>query len=228
MSTLAEFNAIISQLTTCTNNGTLQLPLPVDIISYLVSEYIPYDELHSVDIHHLRVCPHRVVINKHTKEEYDEYGNEDPDDLVIVIVHYIDVQIDNTVRISRREFVNENYISEVLCYDVHGELHGTQWRWYTVDRPCTMRHYLHGTRHGVQRTWYHNGELETEEYYLHGRKYDVQREWHDNGMLYEECNNFVSQYYTVNYYWSTKGELYQQDYYESGSHISTERRKSQN
>lgn len=134
----------------------MRLPILDDVCRYILSEYIPYEELCTLCEHitHVWADPHRTI----TQTIYDTHGCSSTR-----------VLVDNVVR-TQYDYSHPDYGSRLLQeihFNQQGLLHGTNSCWTLSGKILYRYNYVHGVQDGVQMLWTMS-ELPTTEYYSMG------------------------------------------------------------
>lgn len=122
------------------------LPLSTDIVKYVLSDYIPHDELGELQQHvrELYLNPARTTTTRvrNSNNYLWDYHTRTDGKLSAV-----------------RKLSDFGCLVECTNYDTVGNLHGTAKRWYCNGQLEHEYHYVHGTMVGLQRQWDNTGDL---------------------------------------------------------------------
>lgn len=161
----------------------LQLPLPRDVIRYIISDYLPWDELVALceSVSHLQLNAVRTRIFTYTRDEHLDKNKQWPNDRppLNIPVRTVCTYVDN-----KKSLINvTKYWGEVKTsecnYDVHVLKHGTQREWNYTGTISEIKNYRHGGMHGTQCEYYYSGRLLSVWFY--NAMSIAELEWHENG-----------------------------------------------
>lgn len=154
-----------------------------DITKYIISDYIPHDELLQLLLYipHLWANPARTMVYEYRGPD----DNWDPNDYPEVITYnnYVDTEIDDVLR-HRAQYELDGTLLCESNYDSDGAEHGEIKSWYADGQLYSQFVYVHGQMHGLQRRWHNNGVLRSESMYDHGVRVGKRRDWDENGVTH--------------------------------------------
>lgn len=186
-----------------------ELPLPRDVVRYIVSEYIPYTECVPLSAHiaHLHISLSLAVHGTHVHlissyipylellqlQEHTESLYADP---TRVRVRYqgvregphserildIEEELIDDIPYVERVYHVDTMISETY-YDVDGNISGTARNWYDDGTIEYVGTYQHGVQHGTCTNYYRNGTKSVEQNFVRGALHGTSTEWDNTGVL---------------------------------------------
>lgn len=189
-----------------------QLPLPIDILRYVISEYLSYDELQQLRrcVAHLRCNPHRTT-TRTTVQEYTYRSST---------LHKFTL-VDGLVR--REDEYTNGAIHLRKKFNTAGRLHGASRYYHPNGYRAELQHYCDGVQVGIERVWYPNGVLREECNWANDLYHGPRRNWYSNGVLqgkYGYCNGELHGIVQIRY---SDGVLHIQYNYIHGRMHGTQR-----